>query len=85
MIFVPPVRVCHVPKVRSNPLLYEYIPPTPPRVVGMIKILSSRDVRISPDLCDDGVEIRFNNVNEVNDLIERLIKLRDDMLAKGDI
>ena len=84
MIFIPTVRTGYVAKPKPyDGCPYGLYTPVPPRIAGTIKILSTRDVRISPDLCDDGVEIRFNNVREVIDLIKRLTKLRDDMIDKG--
>ena len=50
-------------------------------IIGMIKIENNRDAVIVNDCVMDGVELRFRSVLEVNDLMRKLDKLRQNMLV----
>lgn len=62
-----------------------YIPPKVERpIIGMIKVENGRDAVIVNDCLMDGVELRFRSVLEVTDLMRKLDKLRQNMLALED-
>lgn len=51
-------------------------------VGGMIFIKNNRNVSVTQNLIEDGVDIRFRGSEEVSRLIDDLTRLRDDMLRK---
>lgn len=62
-----------------------YIPPKVERpIIGMIKLENNRDAVIINDCMYDGIELRFRSVLEVTDLMRKLDKLRQNMLALED-
>ena len=53
-------------------------------VIGMLKITTSPDITVMPDLRDDGCELRFKSIFAVNKLIQELESLRKNMLVLED-
>ena len=54
----------------------------PSNVGGMIFIRNNRNVTVTQNLIEDGVDIRFRGSEEVSRLIDDLTRLRDDMILK---
>ena len=54
----------------------------PNNVGGMIFIRNNRNVSVTQNLIEDGVDIRFRGSEEVSRLIDDLTRLRDDMIKK---
>lgn len=61
-----------------------YTPETTPDVRGYIYIESNKDMSVEPSMSLRGAEIRFRSSAEVNKLIDKLIRLRDDMYKKEE-
>ena len=71
--------------VQHTCVVWDHIKPIERPIIGMIKVENRRDAVIVDDLVNDGVELRFRNVFEVNELIRKLESLRENMIVlEGD-
>lgn len=59
-----------------------YTPEPKPKVMGCITIESDPLMSVKPSMVVDGAEVKFRSVIAVNKLIDKLIRLRDDMYKK---
>ena len=67
----------------AEPLYFErYTPEPKPRYVGYISVRSNGMMDVAHSMSCDGVDIKFKSFTEVDDLIRKLVKLRDDMIEK---
>lgn len=61
-----------------------YTPEPKPSLVGKITIKPSRTIEFEPSLDSEGYDIYFRDVTDINILIEKLTKLRNQFIEKGE-